>query len=50
MFRVVIRRRIFVLSTGCIRMYFSEYLFRARFRPGEDTLGGYGMTWLQIGF
>ncbi len=41
----LIRKITFVLLTGFILMYFSEFLFWARPRP-NDTLEGYAVTWL----
>ncbi|MBN2084733.1 MAG: hypothetical protein JW748_05870 [Anaerolineales bacterium] len=40
------KRIAFVLSAGCILMFFSEHMFWARFRPESDSLGNYVSTWI----
>jgi hypothetical protein len=41
MIRAIARRLLLILSTGYILMYFSEHMFWARFRPGEDGAANY---------
>ncbi len=43
--KAILHRTLFVASTGWILMYFSEHLFWARYRPGEDSIGGYLLNW-----
>jgi hypothetical protein len=40
------RRLLQSLTTGYMLMFFSEHLFWARFRPGQDSLPDYVVTWL----
>ncbi|MBN1311149.1 MAG: alpha/beta fold hydrolase [Anaerolineae bacterium] len=40
------RRLVVTLATGCILMFYSESMFWARYRPGEDSLGSYLTTWI----
>lgn len=46
MIRTIGNRLLLVLSAGYILMYFSEHMFWARFRPGEDNLTNYLSTWI----
>jgi hypothetical protein len=46
MIRAIARRLLLILSTGYILMYFSEHMFWARFRPGEDGPANYLSTYL----
>jgi len=44
------KKLILVLSTGYILMFYSELIFWSRYRPEEDSIGGYLMTWLVYSF
>lgn len=41
-----LRRVAATLAAGTILMFYSESMFWARFRPGEDSAAGYLMTWI----
>lgn len=45
MIRFLLRRALLVLSAGLLLMFFSENVFWARFRPGQDSLPNYVSTY-----